>query len=92
MNGKGNTIPITKARNDFLDLIRKVADLHKMYFITKKGRTEAVILNVEEFESWVETVDILSNKAEIKVLKQAEKEMKQGKGRTFKETFGEELN
>ena len=91
MNDKGNTIPITEARNDFLDLIRKVANLHKMYFITKKGRTAAVIINAEEFESWVETVDILSNKAEIKVLKQAEKEMEQGKLRTFKEAFGKDL-
>jgi prevent-host-death family protein len=88
---KGNTVPISEARAELPEIVERVRKLHNKYFITKRGKVEAVIMSAEELESWRETLDILSNKAEIKALKRAERQMKKGKGKTFEEVFGEPL-
>jgi len=88
---KGNTVPISEARAELPEIVERVRKLHNKYFITKRGKVEAVIMSAEELESWGETLDILSNKAEIKALKRAERQMKKGKGKTFEEVFGEPL-
>lgn len=46
-------------------------------------------MNVEEFESWVETREFMSNPKAVKALKQGLKEAKAGKFHSFEEVFGE---
>ena len=53
--------------------------------ITKKGETKAVLMSVEELESWEETNEILADKTLMKDLKQSEKEIAQGKGISFEQ-------
>jgi prevent-host-death family protein len=86
-----NTIPLSEARQEFTDLIKDISQFHTRYFITKRGRAEAVMMSVDEYDSWRETIDILSNKAEIKALRQGEKDIRSGRVSSFKEVFGEEL-
>jgi len=43
----------------------------------------------EEFESWVETLELLSNPKAVKALEQGQKEAKAGKLRSFKDVFDE---
>ena len=47
-------------------------------------------MGVDEFEDWVETLELLSNPKAAKSLKQGLKEAKAGKFRSFKDAFGEE--
>ena len=47
-------------------------------------------MGVAEFESWVETLELLSNLKAVKSLKRGLKEAKAGKFRSFKAAFGEE--
>ena len=43
-----------------------------------------------EFESWLETLELLSNPQAVKALEQGLKEAKAGKFRSFKDVFGED--
>lgn len=48
-------------------------------------------MSVEEFESWVESLELMSNPKAVKALEQGLKEPKSRKVASFKEVFGEEL-
>ncbi len=48
-------------------------------------------MSAEEFESWVETLELMSNPKAVKALEQGLKEAKSRKVASFKEVFGEEL-
>lgn len=73
------TVSATKARANFYDLIDKVSTSGKRIGITNKGETKVVLMSVSELESWEETNEILSDKKLMKDLKQAEKDIKEGR-------------
>lgn len=50
------------------------------YVITVNGSPAAVLISVEEYESWKETNDIMSDPKLVKAIKQGEREINQGKG------------
>lgn len=54
------------------------------YVITRHGKPEAVILSEEDYESLLETLDILSDQKLMKEIKKAEEELKKGKGIPWK--------
>ncbi|MBI3754451.1 MAG: type II toxin-antitoxin system Phd/YefM family antitoxin [Deltaproteobacteria bacterium] len=82
-------IPITKAKRDFLDIIRKVEDLDETVAITKNGIPVGILLNIERYEGLLETIDILSDEETMKALRRAQKQRKQGKFYTHEEVWGE---
>lgn len=79
------TLPITKARENLTTLVDRASRLLEEFVITVKGKPEAVLLSHEEFESWKETVDILSDAELVASIKQGEKDLKEGKYVTFEE-------
>jgi prevent-host-death family protein len=84
------TISLKEARNRFSTIVDKVDRLSERYVVTKNGTPKAVVMSAEEFESWVETLELMSNPKAVKALEQGLKEAKAGKFRLFKEVFGEE--
>jgi len=73
------TLPITKARDNFPDIIDRADRLLDEYIITVNGEPKAVIMSVQELASLKETLDILSNKALMKTLAEADKDTKKKK-------------
>ncbi len=73
------TISATKARANLYELIDKVASSGKRVGITNKGETKVVLMSLQELEGWEETNEILSDKKLMKDLKQAEKDIKEGR-------------
>lgn len=73
------TLPITKARESLTTLVDRASRLLEEYIITVKGRPEAVLMSHEEFESWRETIDILSDPGLAKSIRKGEKDLKEGK-------------
>jgi antitoxin YefM len=73
------TISATKARANWYDLIDEVASTGKRVVITNKGETKAVLISSEELESLEETNEILADKKLMRDLKQAEKDVKEGR-------------
>ncbi|NWF74796.1 MAG: type II toxin-antitoxin system Phd/YefM family antitoxin [Nitrospirae bacterium] len=84
------TLSLKEARNQFSDIVDRAGRLSERVVVTKNGRPKAVVMGADEFESWVETLELLSNPKAIKSLKQGLKEAKAGKFHSFKDAFGEE--
>lgn len=84
------TISLKEARNRFSRIVEKVDRLSERYIVTKNGEPKAVVMSAGEYESWTETLELLSNPKAVKALEQGIKEAKAGKFRSFKDAFGEE--
>lgn len=84
------TISLKEARSRFSKIVDKVDRLSDRYVVTKNGSPKAVVMSADEFESWTETLELLTNPKAVKALEQGLKEAKAGKFRSFKDAFGED--
>ena len=84
------TLSLKEARARFSSLVEKADRLSERYVVTKNGTPTAVVMGAEEFEGWVETLEVLSNPKALKSLRQGLKEAKTGKFKSFKQVFNEE--
>ncbi len=80
---------LKQAQSRFSSLVDNAHRLSERVIVTKNGTPKAVVMGAEEFESWVETLEPLSNPKAINSLEQGLKEAKAGKLRSFKNVFGE---
>ena len=55
----------TKLKNTLPEVLKKV-EKGESYIVIRKGKPSAVLLNIEEYESLVETVKFLTNKEFLK--------------------------
>ncbi len=83
-------IPLKEARQKFSTLVDQADRLSERFVVTKNGTPRAVLMSAEEFESWLETLEITSNPATVEALDKGLKEAKSKKLSTFKDVFGEE--
>ena len=82
-------IPVTKAKSNLLDIIRKIEGSDDAIAITKNGVPEAVLLSMNKFEGLMETIEILSDEKAMKSIRKSAKEARNGKWFTFDEVFSE---
>lgn len=81
------TLPATKIRKDFFNILDKVEKTNIPYTITVNGQPKAVIMNAEEYEGWLETMDIMSNSETVKGIEEGKKDLAEGRYSTFEEVF-----
>jgi antitoxin YefM len=81
-------IPVTKAKSNLLNLIRKLENSDDAFAITKNGTPEAVLISMKKFTGLLETLDILSDENTMKVIRKSIREAKLGKWVEFHEVFG----
>ncbi len=84
-----NFISIRELRPKLSNVLKRIHNKFERYVITRKGKPEAILLSVEDYESMVETLEIESDKALMKRLKKAEKDLRAGKGTTLAEIHKE---
>lgn len=82
------TLTVTEAKAHFLELIRSSDKRLERFIITRQGKPAAVVMNADEFDGWLETVEIMSDKKALKEIRKARKELEQGRTKTFKEVVG----
>ena len=58
--------------------------------ITKEGEVKAVLLSNDEWESWQETLEIMSDKNLMKGIQEGLRDIQQGHLHTFDKVFGHE--
>jgi len=80
-------IPVTKAKSQLLDLVRRIKDSEDAIAITKNGVPEAVLISMEKFNGLLETLDILSDEKAMKSIRKSIKEANQGKWLDLDEVF-----
>ena len=88
MNTK-TTLSATEARRDFFNILDKVGKTNVPFTITINGVPKVVIMNAEEFDSWQETLDIMSNPETVKNIEEAKKELARGEYITLDELMKE---
>lgn len=86
------TIPASEVKTRFFELLKAVAKRADEVVVTKDGRPAAILLNYEEFERLMETLDILSDPKAMERIKKAERYLKKdGPFLTHEEVFGSSL-
>ena len=60
------TISISEARKNIFDIAEKVQRPGVYYTFTEKGKPKAVLMSAEEFESWVETLEVMQDFPDLK--------------------------
>jgi len=78
------TLSVSEARKRIFTIIDQVNKLGSRYTLTEKGRPKAVIISAEEFESWVETFEVMRDCPNLlKDIKKVEKDIKSGKYKAY---------
>lgn len=83
MNSK-HTLSISEARKKFFDIAEEVQQPDTYYILTEKGKPKVVIMSVEEFELWQETLEVYKQFPDLASdIKQLDKELKSGAWKTY---------
>ena len=86
------TIPVSEARQTLPNLVTRMHKLMDRVIITRKGKPEAVIMGFDEYESWIETLELMSRPETVKGIREGLADLKAGRSRSFQEVFGEPLH
>ena len=82
-------IPVTKAKAELLDIVRKIQESNDAIAITKNGIPEAVLISMKKFKGLLETMEILSDEKAMKSIRKSIKEAQKGEWIDFDEVFRE---
>ncbi len=83
------TIPASEAKAYFSELLRRVRDYHESFAITRRGKMAGVLIGIEEYESLIETLEILSDRELMESIKTGLKDEKAGRIHAHEEVFKE---
>lgn len=84
------TLPISEVKAKLPSLVKGVADRDDEIVITRNGRPAAILLSVDEYEGFRETLEILSDPKLMAQLRRSEAYFRRGgKGYTLDEVFGD---
>ena len=81
------SIKASDAKKRLLELIREADESFERYCITRNGEPKAVLMSVDDYEGWLETLEILSDKEAVAEIKKARRELDQGKGIHFEKVL-----
>jgi antitoxin YefM len=82
-------VPITRAKSQLLDMVRKLKNSDDAIAITKNGVPEAVLISMEKFLGLLETLEVLSDEKAMKSIRKSIQEADNGKWVEFDEVFAE---
>ena len=72
------TAPLTEARSRLSEIVDEVESTGAEFVITKHGRPAAVIVGHEEYESLIETLNILADSDTVAAIAEAEADLAAG--------------
>jgi antitoxin YefM len=78
MTSAAEHMPLADVKNRLSEVVERVEREHGRVVITKHGRPAAVVLSIEDLEGLEETLEILSNPALMRRIKNAEAEIAAG--------------
>jgi len=74
------TIHFSDARNNLKAVIDQAIDDHDAILITRRDAPNAVIMSQEQYDSWMETMYLMSNPANAKRLMESIEQLRRGEG------------
>lgn len=75
----GKTISATKARKHFFQLLKLAGKPGAKITITLAGQAPVVLMSAEQFDGWMETLEIISDPELVKSMKRGIADMKAGR-------------
>lgn len=81
-------ISVRKLRENLAEVLDDVKMHLDRYIVSKRGEPEAVLMCIDDYEGWLETLEIMSRKDAMDDINKAKKELAAGKFHTFQEVFG----
>ncbi len=73
------TMSLKKLRPELPRVIERIDKKLDRYVITRRGEPVAVMMSVDDYESLIETLDIVNDPVTMKRLKRAENDAKKGR-------------
>lgn len=86
------TLPVSEVKSKFCHIVEDVEKTFERCIVTRKGKPAVVILSIAEFRSLLETVAVMADKKLLKKIKQAKKDIEEGRVYSYEEVFGEPLD
>ena len=80
-----HTITLKALRPGLPKVANAIASKYDRYIVTKRGNPVMMLINPEDFEGLLETIEILSDKTALRRIKKARKEAEAGKTVTLAE-------
>lgn len=79
------TISITEARSELFNIADDVQKPDTQYVLTREGKPAVVLMSADEFDSIMETMEILSDPKIMRDIRQAEKDYREGNYSSWEE-------
>ncbi|MFA4874521.1 MAG: type II toxin-antitoxin system Phd/YefM family antitoxin [bacterium] len=77
------SIKATDAKKHLLEILRDADESFERYCITRNGEPKAILMSVDDYEGWLETLAILSDKKAVAEIRKARRELNAGKAIPF---------
>lgn len=71
MSQLNTVLPANEARANFYQILDEVGGNLRQFTISHRGKPGAIIMSIEEFEGWQETMEIMSDKKLLGSIKKA---------------------
>jgi len=82
-------VSVTQLKPRLLKVISRAQKLGQEYVVTRNGHPAAVIMGFDEWESWRETLEILSDENAMRRIRKNLKYFNRGgRGKSLEEVFG----
>lgn len=83
------TIPASKAKTHFSELLKRIREQHESFAISQRGKVEGVLMSIEEYEGLIETLEILSDRELLRSIESGLLDEKEGRLFSHEEVFTE---
>lgn len=80
-------IPVSTAKSQLLNVLRRIEEQHARVVITKNGAPKAVLLPYRDFEGMRETIDILADPAMVQGIRRGLDDFSAGRVVSLEEAF-----
>lgn len=74
-----DVVTYTKARQNFTETMKKVCDDHAPLMITRKNEPPVIMMSLEDYNSWEETIYLMRSTANAEKLLKSIENARQGK-------------
>ena len=81
-------LPVTKARKQLFNMVKNTVNNYQQYIISSRTG-DAVLVSREEYESLIESLELLSQPGLLEGVQKAKKEITRGETYSIDEVFGE---
>lgn len=83
-------VSVTQLKPKLLKVISRAQKMGQEYVVTRNGHPAAVIMGFDDWESWRETLEILSDRGAMRRIRKNLRYFNRGgRGKTLDEVFGD---